>query len=260
MKPYDVYVFVLCMIVFVMFVGLFSYLLYLLIDMNRKLIRHGVEDEKIKIEYEKSQRKKRVGMILDKVVSALICLVMCGSFAFSVYMNVTVDKRPNGIPSLKVVLSASMSYQNERNSYLFENDLTDQLQTFDLVVLHHLPPEDELELYDIVMYEVDDTYLLHRIVGIEEPNAAHPNERHFLLQGDAVSAPDIYPVLYSQMRGVYDGERVPFVGSFVVFMQSPAGWFCLILVLAALIGTPILEKRLWKEKLDRLREIGYLQN
>jgi hypothetical protein len=78
------------------------------------------------------------------------------------------------------------------------------------------------------------------------------------LQGDAVSAPDIYPVLYSQMSGIYDGERVPFVGSFVVFMQSPAGWFCLMLVLAALIGTPILEKRIWKKKLKRLHEIGYI--
>ena len=259
MKPYDVYVFVLCAIVFVMFVGFFAYLLHLLLNMNNKLIKHGVEDENIKIEYEKKQNQKRLGVILDRVLSAFICVVMLGSFAFAIYMNATVDKRPNGIPSLKVVMSGSMSYQNEKNKYLFENDLTDQLQTFDLVVLHHLPPEDELELYDIVMYEVDDQKLLHRIVGIEEPNESHPNERYFLLQGDAVSAPDIYPVLYSQMRGIYSGERVPFVGSFVVFMQSPAGWLCLMLVLAALIGTPALEKRIWKKKLARLREIGYIE-
>ena len=259
MKPYDVYVFVLCAIVFVMFVGFFAYLLHLLLDMSDKLIRHGVEDENIKNEYQKKQDQKRVGVILDRVISAVICVIMLGSFAFSIYMSATEDKRPNGIPSLKVVMSGSMSYQNEKNEYLFENDLTDQLQTFDLVVLRHLPPEDELELYDIVMYEVDDQKLLHRIVGIEEPNAAHPNERHFLLQGDAVSAPDIYPVLYSQMSGIYGGERVPFVGSFVVFMRSPAGWLCLMLVLAGLVGAPVLEKKLWEKKLARLREIGYIE-
>lgn len=259
MKPYDVYVFVLCLIVFVMFVGLFSYLLYVLLNMNGKLITNGVEDENIKTEYEKKQNQKRIGVIIDRVFSCLICVIMCVSFAFAIYMNVTVDKRPNGIPSLKVVMSASMSYQNEKNKYLFDNDLTDQIQTFDLVVLRHLPPEDELELYDIVMYEVDSHNLLHRIVGIEEPNEKHPNERYFLLQGDAVSKPDIYPVLYSQMRGIYEGEHVPFVGSFVVFMQSPAGWLCLMLVLAALIGTPILEKKIWEKKLARLHEIGYFE-
>ena len=57
MKPYDVYVFVLCMIVFVMFVGVFSYLLYKLLSMNSKLIENGIEDENIKAEYEKAKRK-----------------------------------------------------------------------------------------------------------------------------------------------------------------------------------------------------------
>ncbi len=258
MKPYDVYVFVLCMIVLVMFVGLFSYLLHRLCSMNLKLIRSGAEDESLKIEYEKSKNKKCVGVIFDKILSGLICLVMFCALVFSVYLNCTEGKRPNGIPSLKVVKSASMSYRNEKNQYLFEHDLSDQIQTFDVIVTRHLPKEQDLKLYDIVMYEVDDTYLVHRIVGISEPNENH-KERYFLLQGDAVSSPDIYPVLYSQMRGVYQGERIPFIGSFVVFMQSPAGWFCIALVFIALCGAPILEKRISKEKRKRLRRIGYIQ-
>ena len=259
MKPYDVYVFVLCMIVFVMFVGVFSYLLYKLLSMNSKLIENGIEDENIKAEYEKTKRKRLVSVILDRVISALICIVMCSAAVFSVYMNMTEGKRPNGIPSLKVVKSASMSYKHAANEYLIQNDLDDQIQTFDVIVTRHLPPEENLKLFDIVMYEVDNTYLVHRIVGIEEPNENHPDHRHFLLQGDAVSAPDIFPVLYSQMHGIYYGERIPFVGSFIMFMQSPAGWFCLVLVLVALIGTPILEKNIYKKKMERLRTIGYIE-
>ena len=59
-------------------------------------------------------------------------------------------------------------------------------------------------------------------------------------------------MLYSQMQGIYRGNRVPFVGSFVLFMQSPAGWLCIILVLFAIIVTPMLERKLETEAKARL--------
>ena len=143
-----------------------------------------------------------------------------------------------------------MAEKNENNKYLFDNHLDDQIQMFDIVICRHLPAEDELELYDVVVYQQDDIYVIHRIVGIEEPNEQHPNERHFLLQGDAVERPDVFPVLYSQMQGIYEGSRIPFVGSFVLFLQSPAGWLCVLLVIFAMIATPVVEKKI-KEETDK---------
>ena len=95
-------------------------------------------------------------------------------------------------------------------------------------------------------------YVIHRIVGIEEPNEKHPNERQFLLQGDAVENPDRFPVLYSQMQGIYEGERMPYIGSFLLFLQSPAGWLCVLLVVFTIIITPIVEKLIENEKRKRL--------
>ena len=131
---------------------------------------------------------------------------------------------------------------------MFENKLNDQFQQFDVVICEHIPDEKDLKLYDIVVYKHEDMYIIHRIVGIEEPNEKHPNERHFLLQGDAVDCSDKFPVLYSQMQGIYKGTRIPFVGSFVMFLQSPAGWLCMLLVVFAMIVTPIVEKILNREK------------
>lgn len=230
-----------------MFTLLFSFMIGMITKMQLKMIRHGLEDEQIKKEYRKSLHVGCVGTLVGKAFSLLICLALCVAFCFSVYMNTTEDKAPNGIPSLKVVKSDSMATKNEKNTYLAENGLDDQIQTFDIIVTRHLPPEEELELYDIVVYKQDDIYIIHRIVGIEEPNESHPGERHFLLQGDAVDRPDQFPVLYSQMQGIYEGERVPFVGSFVLFLQSPAGWLCIILVLFAMIATPIVERKLRAE-------------
>lgn len=125
---------------------------------------------------------------------------------------------PLNFPPFKVVTSSSMASKFRNNTYLFENSLNDQVKRHDLLLTYAIPSEDELELYDIVIYEIDGKMVLHRIVGIEEPNEAHPGERYFLLQGDALERPDRFPVLYSQMRGIYRGERVPFVGSFILFM------------------------------------------
>lgn len=243
------------------------------------MIKHGLLDDKLQKEYEiklvcakptpkkihqpslireeytVKKRQNKLFAFLGKVFSLLVCLALCAVFAFSLYMNATEDRAANGIPSIKVVKSDSMAQKNEKNTYLKTEGLHNQIQIFDIIVCHHLPAEDELELYDIVVYKQDDMYVVHRIVGIEEPNEKHPNERHFLLQGDAVDRPDKFPVLYSQMQGIYEGTRIPFLGSFVVFLQSPAGWLCILLVLFAMIATPIIEKKLLEETTDRLRYI-----
>ena len=137
-------------------------------------------------------------------------------------------------------MSESMSEKYYLNKYLYDNALDNQLEVYDLVVIRELPPEEELKLYDVVVYEIDGELIIHRIVGIEEPNEKH-GERHFLLQGDAMAVHDKFPVLYEQMRGIYEGEKVSNIGSFFVFMRSPGGYLCIFLVLAATIIAPILE-------------------
>ena len=256
MTNYEIYVFVLCVIVFTMFTSIFTYVIVEMTKMRLKMIANGLEDEVI-IKEQQAKAKVSVGSIIVTVISLLLCLALIVAFIFSMYMHVTKNKAPNGIPSLKVVKSSSMASVNEKNKYIAGLGLTDQIQTFDVIVTRHLPEEEDLGLYDIVVYKQNDTYIIHRIVGIEEPNAEHPNCRHFLLQGDAVANPDQFPVLYSQMQGIYEGERIPYVGSFILFMQSPAGWLCIILVLFAMITTPILEKKLREAAQERLQVIGY---
>ena len=255
MSGFDIYTFILCLIVFALLTLVFTGVIVEMTRMQLKMIRHGIEDEKIKKEYQRSKYKGCVSTLVGKAVSLLFCLAVFAAFAFSVYMRTTEDKAANGVPSLKVVKSASMAEPHENNTYLAENGLDDQIQTFDIVVTRHLPLEEELELYDIVVYQQDEIQVIHRIVGIEEPNEKHPTERHFLLQGDANKYPDEFPVLYSQMQGIYEGERIPFVGSFVLFLQSPAGILCILLVLFAMIGTPIVEKKVEAETKARLKAI-----
>lgn len=251
MSEFEIYSLILCLIVFVMLVGVCSYMLTVIIKLTLKHVRAGLEDERIIKEFNNPKTPNKVFKALNTALDILLCVVLGVIFIFSLYIRFTQDAYFENIPTLRVVLTSSMEQKHEDNAYLTENNLNNQISAFDLIVTYKIPAEDELELYDIVVYEVDDTLVVHRIVGIEEPNESHPDEKYFLLQGDAVGKPDRFPVKYSQMKGIYKGEKIPFIGSFILFMQSPAGWLCILLIFVAVIATPILEKKLYKERKNR---------
>ena len=152
-----------------------------------------------------------------------------------------------------------MAEKNKQNSYLIKNNLNNQLNMFDLIKVHKVPAESDLKLYDIVVYQYEDIYVIHRIVDIIEANEEIPY-RQFVTQGDAVASPDKDLVTYDQIKAIYLNERIQFVGSFVFFMRSPAGWLCLLLVLFAMISTPIVEKRIDKVVKARLKQIELIGN
>lgn len=224
----------------------------MLTKQSLRLIYFGEEDKYILKQYAKTIRrgKKEAGWLSKAFTVFFACIIVI----LSIFTLTTqlAEKQTTKFPVYRVVYSDSMSDKFERNDYLFKNNLNDQFSRFDLIKTHPLPKEEDLKLYDIVVYEVDDVLLVHRIVGIEEPNDKHPNERHFLLQGDLVQYPDKFPVRYDQMKAIYRGEHIPNVGSFIMFLQSPAGWICIILIIVSLFAVPRMEKKVDEAMEERL--------
>lgn len=255
MTGYELYTFILCAVVLVALSALFITFLRLLVKFYIRLVRSGLEDAAIL--REAAQEQKRTAWdVINSVVSIVLCVVLILVFVASIAIQIGEGTTGVDISKPLVVKSASMSYKDERNTYLYTNNLDNQFDTFDIIFVDPIPGEFELELYDIVVYEAKDgTSIVHRIVGIEEPNEQHPDHRYFKFQGDAVQISDRYPVLYSQLRGIYSGERLRFVGSFVLFMQSPAGWICILLVIFAIFATPMVEKKIAAEKKLRMQRI-----
>ena len=172
MSRYEIYSLLLCFIVLAVLTVLFTVMISLITKYQIRLIRHGAEDEKIIKEYAaaKKRAEKQRGSWISNVIFALFFGVFFIVFALSVFAKVTEKNPIENLPSLKVVRTSSMEEKYQGNKYLFENNLNDQIATFDLIVTHKLPGEFELKLYDIVVYEVENTLIIHRIVGIEEPN------------------------------------------------------------------------------------------
>lgn len=255
MTSYDIYVLILCVIVFLLLTALSVVCVGMITQLTLKLIRSGAEDEQILAEHRKKQNKKanKIIKIIDYAFSSIVCFVLVVVFISSFFVSCSEKADTWELPTAyRVVRTGSMATKNIENTYLVENALHDQIQTFDVIKTEKLPDEMELELYDIVVYEVDGMMIIHRIVEIEEPNETHPDCRYFRLQGDAVDSPDRFPVRYEQMHAIYRGDRAPFLGSFVLFMQSPAGWLCVMLIVGSMILAPILENMLEKEKMQRV--------
>ena len=261
---YDSFVFILCLCVFLILTLFVSSLLIYIFKLSKKLIQSGFEDATLIKEYKKNKRKKEQGKTVWDLIklffSASIVIVMCGLFAFSIFLKVAPEDMTKDFSKLLVVESNSMSYKRDENTYLKENNLNDQFSMFDIVVTHKLPAEEDLELYDIVVYNFDGTLVIHRIIEIEEPNAFHPDCRHFTLKGDANAYTDKKPVLYEQMVAIYQGEKVQFIGSFVLFLQSPAGYLSILLAFVTTIVVPLMGRKLEDEKELRLRTIGAIRD
>lgn len=258
MTDYEIYVFLLCLVVFILLASLSIFCVSVIARLSLKLIRSGAEDENILAEHENRKNKKPKGKYakaLDCAVSVAVCIVFAVMLVGSLAIKCTENSCCGVLPNYRVVRTGSMANKNPENKYLFENGLDNQIQTFDLIRTEQLPDEMDLKLYDIVVYETDGMLVVHRIVKIEEPNERHPDCRFFELQGDAVDSPDRFPVLYGQMRAIYRDERTPFIGSFILFMQSPAGWLCTLLIVFAMIATPILDNKLAKARNERLQII-----
>ena len=258
MTGFELYVFFLCLFVFIALTGLFALLIFYIGKQKLTIIANGLSDGDIitfinKRINKKAKKCSRFYDIAERVISIAFCALLCILFILVGISSCIGDTTVKKLPAIKVIASTSMSEKYENNKHLFENDLNDQLQLFDVVLLHELPKEEDIELYDIVVYEhVSGALLIHRVIGIEEPNESHPNERYFLLQGDAVHYPDTFPVRYCQMKSIYRGERLPNVGSFVYFMQSPAGIICLILIVVSMLLMPIADKFIRNAEYDRV--------
>ena len=263
MAGYELYVFVVCLISLFSTLALLCAMFIIIARKEMQAIEFGMTDAKLVDEYiarvrraEARNKKPRERHLLRGFL-LLLGLAAILLFAFTLWLRFSEPTVKGSLAVPRVVLSDSMSEKHEANKYLTENNLSDQLDIFDLILTRELPGEFELELYDVVVYEYKGELIIHRIIGIEEPNARHPDHRLFQLRGDALRYSDEFAVEYSQMRSIYRGERVPFVGSFIFFLQSPIGSVCIALVIVGLIVSPIVDAVIQRKRRQRLRVLGF---
>ena len=154
MTDFEIYSLILCLIVFIMLVSVFSFLIVSLVKLWFAHIKAGLDDENIVKELKKEEikPKKKVFEIIGNIFNIFLCAIFVLIFILSIYIKCTEDTFFDDLPTYRVVLTTSMESKNKENKYLFENNLNDQLSAFDLITTYKVPNEEDLKLYDILSY------------------------------------------------------------------------------------------------------------
>lgn len=181
---------------------------------------------------------------------SVIGLVLCVVFGFMLICNLTIIIKgaihPETPPSVlgttpMVVLSGSMSGTAE-----------DHIEVGDLIFVGKAEAE-ELAVGDVIAFMEDGAVITHRIIEISE---AEDGTLQFTTKGDANNAADRAPVTEENLVGIYK-TRIPKVGSFALFLQTPAGMLIFIGVplVAFIVYDLICRRREKKQKQEAAEDL-----
>ena len=188
--------------------------------------------------------KKEGAGASNKIVSA-IGLVLCIIFGSLLICNLTIiikgtlyPERPPSVLGVTpmVVLSGSMS-----------GEAKDHIEVGDLIFVGQAEPQ-ELEVGNVIAYMEGEVVVTHRIIGIEP---GEDGKLLFYTKGDANNTEDLHPVTEDNLVGI-DRWRIPVVGDFALFLQTPLGMVLFIGVpMLAFIMYDILRRRHYAEKEEK---------
>lgn len=203
------------------------------------------EDHLEDLKKEKKKRFNSLRKILNIGLDVLIG-VLAIFFIFGL-IDRTLNISPLPYKSV-VVATGSMSFKNEENDYLFENNLDNQIQVDDLIFLTKVNSLEDIKLYDIVCYKNEEGYqIVHRVIEIADD--------YVITRGDANNASD-GKIYFSQIVGVYSGVRIPRVGSITFFLTSDYGISTIATILVISIVYSFVKNSIEKNQNKRLE---YLQ-
>ena len=178
----------------------------------------------------KTKRRNKAVSISKNVVYYVFLVLAIPFLCFGIYSRFTNGVVMFGDSSAMVVASGSMSNKNVSNGYLFDNNLDNQFQTFDMIVLKKV---DELYIkkYDVIAYRNDKKVnIIHRIVSIDKIDGV----TRYTTRGDANNSNDSYKPSYEDIIGKYSNRRIPTIGIFISFFQSYSGIVTIISIIVCL--------------------------
>lgn len=212
---------------------------------RKKCIENKLEDnEVIKIldkdveKYDKKKNKKlsfidtyykrkKVGNIISNSIVGIFLVALIGFFVWATVMKSNDQTTYFGDKTYLVVQTSSMASINENNKYLKDGsiDSKDRMNTrisqYAFIGIDKFKSEDQIKVYDIVAFRMDDKIIVHRVYSIGEKDG----HKLFTFRGDAnpASMSGEINVTSDRIVGVFDGYQNQVLGSIVIYIQSGTG-------------------------------------
>jgi len=219
---------------------LLAILLFVFFDDYKTLLKNKKKQQKEVIQYRKNKptkNRKAWIVISDIAVFALLTgLIAWKAVAAARHELISIDDHTARI----TIVSGSMSYKYDQNTYLDENGLDNQIPLYSLIELEKLDESDEIALYDVCAYQNNKgDYIVHRIVGVVEKD----DGPYYRFKGDANENSDFYLVKRAEVLYRWTGKQNVVLGRTISFVRSEIGIIVLLYILALMIVAEVLNDR-----------------
>lgn len=228
----------------------YSFYIYRYTNKTVEDIANGQDDMEVCTSYIDEEKKSLKFHKFKKVlnwIGNIIITILCIFFFLSVLSRVS---SAFDMPyQASVVGSGSMSYKNEVNEYLDENDLNNQFDTYDVIFIKNVDSISEVNLYDVICYVNDSgTQIVHRVIEV------HPD--YLVTRGDATDTTDTIRITDSNIVGVYTNVRIPKLGFVIYYLQSNYGIIAFVSILILLGITSYSNAKIKDSAEKRRKQIG----
>lgn len=178
--------------------------------------------------YYKRKKRKKVGNIISNSIVGIFLVALIGFFVWATVMKSNDQTTYFGDKTYLVVQTSSMASVNDNNKYLKDGsiDSKDRMNTrisqYAFIGIDKFKSEDQIKVYDIVAFRMDDKIIVHRVYSIGEEKDGH---KLFTFRGDAnpASMSGEINVTSDRIVGVFDGYQNQVLGSIVIYIQSGTG-------------------------------------
>lgn len=214
-------------------------------EYKKYLKNYDPDEEQTFLEYA-AQKKKNAhnNSIVLNIIDWVICILCVAFVAFAGYMKSQSQQVFIGNTSLLVIETGSMATVSDFNDYIEENNLTDQIPESSLITINKVKSPEDMELYKVYAFKVDDQVIVHRLVEIDTSGA----ETTYTFKGDANAGSLDFEIdmTFDKVLGVYTGFNNQVLGTIIIYLQSPAGIIAICCAVIILLGYDIYHSKSMK--------------
>lgn len=204
----------------------------------------------------RSKEKNKAFQIILNVLFGIFYFVIGSLLIIAIAFKLTNQTMYLGNTTLLTIRTGSMEKVNENNTYIEENNLTDQIEQFSLIALNKVDSEEDLKLYDVAAYKHENTIYVHRIIRIFHNE--EQNKTFYTFRGDSnsTSAGFELTITFDQIVGKYNGFQNYGLGVTLTYMQSNIGVIALCSGILFLLTFNITESKIETTYYKRTLEVA----
>ena len=191
-----------------------------------------------------SREKNKKYQVLLNIIFGIFYFILGVLIIISVSYKLMGETVYFGNTTLLTIKTGSMETVNDSNTYIDENNLTNQIEQYSIITLNKVKSDDELNLYDIAAYEHDNTIYVHRI--IRKYTNSTTGVTYYTFRGDANSESLSFEltITLDDIVGKYTGFQNYGLGVTLTYLQSTIGIVAMAAALIFLITYNVTEDRI----------------